>query len=412
MVDSPNPEDLKQSPAHDRHVELGAKFAEFSGWSMPLEYEGQGVLAEHTGVRERVGVFDVSHLGTLRVTGPGAVALCDAVFTNDLGSMGPGKARYTLLCTEDGGVIDDLIAYVYSPDDVLLIPNAANAARVAEVLAEDAPAGVTIQNVHEDVAIFAVQGPRSPEVMRRLGLPADLGYMAFEDVPAAEALAAVGITAAQQDDDGEINPHITVCRTGYTGERGYEILVDRAYAPDLLDAILRAGEPEGIVACGLGARDTLRTEMGYALHGHELSESITPWMARLGWAVGWGKESFHGQDALIRQRDEHEGIPWLMGIELTDRGVPRAEMRVFAPAQPADHAAARSAEAGGSGADAEMRDVGVVTSGTFSPTLKKGIALALLDPSVTPGDAVFIEARGRMLAGTVRETPFVQPSVR
>ena len=249
--------DLLHSPLHDRHVALGAKLAEFGGWDMPLEYAGGGVLAEHKAVREAVGLFDVSHLGKALVRGTGAAAYVNACFTNDLERIAPGKAQYTLCCDEDGGTVDDLIAYLRSDFEVFLIPNAANTAAVVAKLAGEAPDGIEVTDLHRDYAILAIQGPLSDEVLQSLDLPVDHEYMSFADA-----------TIAGKD--------ITVCRTGYTGERGYELVVPADDALDVWDAVIAAGEPYGIRACGLGARDTLRTEMGYPLHGHELSAEISP----------------------------------------------------------------------------------------------------------------------------------------
>jgi aminomethyltransferase len=240
------------SPLHDRHTAAGAKFADFGGWSMPVEYAGGGVLAEHTAVREGVGLFDVSHLGTATVRGPGAADFVNACLTNDLARIGPGQAQYTLCCVPDGepragGVVDDLIVYLHGPDDVLLVPNAANAAAVLARLADRAPAGVTVTDRHTEVAVLALQGPRSAEVLAAVGLPGELRYMSFAETPG---------------DDGD---EVTVCRTGYTGEHGYELLVAAERAGRLWDALLAAGEPEQIRPCGLGARDTLRTGIALAL---------------------------------------------------------------------------------------------------------------------------------------------------
>ncbi len=273
-------------PLHDRHVALGAKLAEFGGWDMPLEYAGGGVLAEHKAVREAVGLFDVSHLGKALVRGTGAADYVNSCFTNDLDRIVPGKAQYTLCCDEDGGTVDDLIAYLRSDFEVFLIPNAANTAAVVAKLQAEAPDGLEITDLHRDYAILAIQGPLSDEVLQsRSTCPVDHEYMSFADA-----------TIAGKD--------ITVCRTGYTGERGYELVVPADDAVDVWDAVIAAGEPYGIRACGLGARDTLRTEMGYPLHGHELSAEISPVMARAGWAVGWKKPTFWGKDALQRQREE------------------------------------------------------------------------------------------------------------
>jgi aminomethyltransferase len=364
---------LLRSPLHERHVALGAKFAAFGGWDMPLEYAGGGVLKEHAAVRESVGVFDVSHLGKATVTGPDAARYLNTCLTNDLGRIAPGQAQYTLCCDErTGGVVDDLIAYLHGPDDVFLIPNAANTAEVVRRLAATAPSGVTVTDRHRDFAVLAVQGPRSAEVLAGLGLPADHGYMSF--------LGA--------DLDGT---ELTVCRTGYTGEHGYELVVPWDRAGEVWDALFAAGQRYGIRAAGLAARDTLRTEMGYPLHGQDLSLSITPSQARTGWAVGWKKPAFWGREALLAEREA--GPPRLLfGLVSLDRGIPRPHMAVLA---------------GG-------RGVGEVTSGTFSPTRRVGIGLALLDSGagLAEGDEVEVDVRGRPSRCGLVRPPFVTPSVR
>ena len=275
---------LLQSPLHDRHVALGAKFAEFGGWSMPLEYPS-GVVKEHTAVREAVGVFDVSHLGKAMVSGPGAAAHVNATLSNDLGKIEPGKAQYTLCCDDTtGGIVDDLIAYFHDDEHVLLVPNAANTAEVVRRLAEGAPEGVKVVDHHTEYAVLAVQGTRSDEVLQAVGLPAGHDYMSFVE-------ADFGGTG------------VVVCRTGYTGERGYELIASNEVAGELWDRLMAAGEEHGILACGLGARDTLRTEMGYPLHGQDISIDVTANQARLGWAVGWKKEHFWGRDVLLAEKE-------------------------------------------------------------------------------------------------------------
>lgn len=363
--------DLLHSPLHDRHVAAGAKLAEFGGWEMPLEYAGGGVLAEHKAVREAVGVFDVSHLGKIVVRGAGAADFVNSCFTNDLRRIDSGQAQYTLCCDEDGGTIDDLIVYLRHDFEVLLIPNAANADAVYARLRAAAPAGVQVLNQHRDHAIVAIQGPSSEAVIESLRLPMRHGYMSF-----AEAVVA--------------GRQLTVCRTGYTGERGFELVVPAPFAVEVWDAVLDAGKPFGIRACGLGARDTLRTEMGYPLHGHELSAEISPVMARAGWAVGWNKPSFWGKEALEAQRAA-KTVPTLRGLLAQGRGIPRPGMTVL---------------------DDEGTALGEVTSGTFSPTLRQGIALALLEQSVEDGATVIVDVRGRSEAFTVTKPPFVQPSTK
>lgn len=358
----------RRTALYTRHVTLGAKLADFGGWEMPIEYPGGGVLREHEAVRHRVGLFDVSHLGKLTVTGAGAADFVNACLTNDLARITPGQAQYTLCCDADtGGVVDDLIVYLRSADDVLLVPNAANSAEVARRLRDAAPAGLTFTDRHDEFAVLAVQGPRAGEVLAGLGLPTGHDYMAFAG---AEWSGAA----------------VTVCRTGYTGERGYELLVPAGAAEQLWDALHAAVLAHGGLPCGLGARDTLRTEMGYPLHGHELSTAITPVQARVGWAVGWRKPAFWGRRALLAER-ERGADRLVRGLLALGRGVPRPELEV------------RSAGGGG--------PLGVTTSGTFSPTLKQGIALALLDRSVADGDEVVVDVRGRPLPCRVVKPPFI-----
>ena len=359
-----------RSPLHDRHVALGAKLADFGGWEMPIEYPGGGVVAEHTAVRDRVGIFDVSHLGKATVRGPGAADFVNACFTNDLRRIGPGQAQYTMCCDADGGVVDDLIQYFYADDDIFLIPNAANTAEVVRMVAAAAPAGIEVANAHRDFGVIAVQGPDSDEVLEALGLPTGHDYMAFREAT------------------WEGRP-VIVCRTGYTGERGYELLPRWEDTPALWDALVAAMAPYDGMPCGLGARDTLRTEMGYPLHGQDLSTEITPVQARAGWAVGWKKPEFWGRDALLAERAA--GPRRISrGLVLTGRGIPRAHCAVVR--------------------DGEV--VGEVTSGTFSPTRKIGIALALVDPSIVDGDEVGVDVRGRVLPATVTKPPFVEVQVR
>jgi aminomethyltransferase len=365
-------DDLLHSPLHDRHVALGARLAPFAGWEMPLQYTG--VVEEHTAVRERVGLFDVSHLGTLDVHGRGAAAVVDRVMTNDLARIGPGQAQYTLCCTEQGGVVDDLIVYLESPQRLRLVPNAANAAAVAERLRSAAPPGVHVEDHHQDVAVLAVQGPASAAVVSAVGLPVSMGYMSF-----ARARRA-GID-------------VTVCRTGYTGELGYELLVPATAAGELWDALMQAGDEAGIQPCGLASRDTLRTEMGYPLHGQDLSVDITPVQARLRWAVGWDKHDFTGKKALVAERAAGPARV-LRGLLAEDRSIPRPGMAVR-----------RTGPDVGTAVDA-----GVVTSGTFSPTLRIGIGLALLDAAVQDGDEVNVDVRGRPGRFVVTKPPFVQAS--
>jgi len=322
-------------------------------------------------VREAVGVFDVSHLGKGVVRGPGARDFVNARLTNDLRRIGPGQAQYTLCCDEhSGGVVDDLIAYVRSEDEVFLIPNAANSSQVVGRLQAEAPDSLQVEDLHRSLAVLAVQGPRSEELVTALGLPTGHDYMSF--------------TTA----DWQGLP-VTVCRSGYTGELGFELLPRWADAGPLWDALLEHGAQLGALPCGLGARDTLRTEMGYPLHGQDLSLDITPVQARSGWAVGWDKERFWGREALVREKQAGPRR-LLQGLESTGRGIPRAHMTVSRDGAP----------------------VGEVTSGTFSPTRRVGIGLALLDASVAVGEEVTVDVRGRACPMRVVRPPFVPSRVR
>jgi aminomethyltransferase len=362
--------DLLHGPLEDRHRELGASFAEFGGWLMPVSYAG--TVAEHTATRNAVGLFDVSHLGKALVRGPGAAQFVNSALTNDLDRIQPGKAQYTLCCNESGGVIDDLIAYYVGPDEIFLVPNAANTAAVVAALQKAAPTGLTITDEHRSYAVLAVQGPRSTNVLGELGLPTDMDYMGYADA----TLQGVPVR---------------VCRTGYTGEHGYELLPPWDSAGVVFDALSAAVTAADGQPAGLGARDTLRTEMGYPLHGHELSADISPLQARCGWAIGWKKNAFFGRDALLAEKEA--GPPRLLrGLRAVGRGVLRPELNVL-------------------NGDTT---VGVTTSGTFSPTLKIGIALALIDveAGIEDGQHVTVDVRGRGVECEVVKPPFVDPKTR
>ena len=362
---------MKISPLNQKHLDLNAKMADFGGWMMPIEYPGAGVLAEHAAVRERVGIFDVSHLGKASVRGVGALEFLNKCLTNDLTKIDDGSAQYTLLCTPEGGVVDDLIAYRNSETDFFLVPNASNTSDVVSVLQQQAPAGIAVTNLHNEYAVLAVQGPLAPKVLEALGINTDIDYMAFSHVNIAGA-------------------DVILCRTGYTGELGYELLPQTKDAVAVWDALVQAIAPlEGLI-CGLGARDTLRTEMGYPLHGHELSLEISPVEASASWAVGWKKEEFLGSEVLIEQKSgavQRKSV----AIKSLDRGIPRAGMNVK---------------------NSQGEVVGVITSGTFSPTLKHGIALALVTKEISVGDQLVVDVRGRESQSEVVKLPFVTSHVR
>ena len=370
------------SPLYQWHVDAGAKMADFGGWDMPIEYpkvmvgeQAGGVLAEHAAVREKVGIFDVSHLGKIGITGPGAIDFLNGIVTNDLSKISNGSSQYNLLCNEKGGVIDDLIVYRKSEEDLFLIPNAANCSAVLDVISKAAPSGIAVVNIHKSFGVLAVQGPLSGKVMESLGLDLSLDYTEFTvaTLPEYQALG-----------------RIIVCRTGYTGEFGYELVPAWSSTLALWELLVEKITELGGRVCGLGSRDTLRTEMAYPLHGHELSLEITPLEASANWAIALEKSGFNGKESLVNLK--RDGLSRrLRGLKSKDRGIPRAGMNVMT---------------------GDGKVVGIVTSGTFSPTLKQGIALALISTDISLGDELTIDVRGRVSKVEVVKTPFVESHVR
>ncbi|MGA1158523.1 MAG: glycine cleavage system aminomethyltransferase GcvT [Candidatus Nanopelagicaceae bacterium] len=365
----------RYSPLHEKHRALGAKLADFGGWDMPIEYpatSGGGVVNEHVAVRESVGLFDVSHLGKAEVSGEDALESLNAAFTNDLTKIGDGQAQYTMLCDPNsGGVVDDLIVYRKSRNDFLLVPNAANTAEVVRRLQSGNDSKkFSIRDCHEKYGVLALQGPKSSAVLNNLGVTSNLSYMSFQ----------VSNIAGSE---------VIICRTGYTGEHGFEILPLWSDTSKIWEALSNEIQKFGGRVCGLGARDTLRTEMGYPLHGHELSLEITPVQANAGWAVGWKKNTFWGREILLNEREM--GPKRIQrGLRLLEKGIPRLGMSVTASGKP----------------------IGVVTSGTFSPTIKCGIALALLASDIELGARVSIDVRGKLLDAEVVKPPFVESRVK
>jgi len=364
-------EALRTTPLTEQHRFLEAKLGPFAGWSMPIRFTS--TLAEHAAVREDVGIFDVSHLGTIAVTGPGAEAAIALTFTNDPTVLTDGSAQYTLCCDASGGVVDDLIVYRLDTERFLAIPNAANTAAVLAALRDPAAGtGARVADVTDRDAVIAVQGPRSLEL-------ADQVFAELDAVPrVASGTAPFAVTVVQHGDR-----ELLVCGTGYTGERGVELLVAAEDAVTVWTALREAGA----TPCGLGARDTLRLEMGYPLHGNELSLDVLPTEARLGWAVKLDRPEFRGRDALLAAK-EAGPRRCLWGIVADGRRPVRAELDVLRP-----------------GSD---EVVGRTTSGTLSPTLKQPIALAYLQGDLGPGDAVELDVRGHRVHGRVTKPPFVE----
>jgi aminomethyltransferase len=359
---------LSHTPLEEEHAALGAKMGEFAGWAMPIEYGG--VLSEHRAVRESAGLFDLTHLGKIDVGGAGAAAWLQEVVTNDVSSIDVGGAQYNLILTDEGGIVDDLIVYRPSEDRYLVVPNASNTDAVLAVVAGEDRSDVVVTH-RPDLVTIAVQGPRS-------------GAMVTPLFPEAEGLAFMTCAEGSYRD-----VVVLIARSGYTGEPGYELFVPEAVARALWRDLLGRGEGAGLTPCGLGARDTLRLEMGYPLHGNDISTDRTPLEAGLSWAVAFDKGPFRGRDPLLRQREE--GVPArLRALRMTASLIPRAHYPVFA---------------------GEER-IGEITSGTFSPTLKMGIALAYLSPADRwgPGARVEVDVRGRRGEAEVVRPPFVDRS--
>lgn len=350
---------MKTSPLDAVHRALGARIVPFGGWEMPLSYPS-GTLEEHRLCREQAVIFDVSHLGTVRVAGPASVDALQAAFTNDLRKVEPGRAQYTHLLDEtDASVLDDIIVWWLSPDVFDVMPNASNTDDVVRALARG---GLEVRDTTAERAVLAVQGPDARDRLARV----------------APDAAAVGRFRVERF---TFEGHAcTVAGTGYTGEDGVECAVPVAVAEAFWQAVTSAG----VAPAGLGARDTLRLEAGLPLHGHELGPGITSLNAGLGWVVSWDKGEFRGRSALERQRDA--GVrPVLRGLRTEGRRPPRADQTVLRDGAP----------------------VGRVSSGNFSPTLGCGIALAFVDPEVQPGDELAVDVRGEPLAARCVELPFV-----
>lgn len=350
------------------HRALGAKMTPFGGWDMPLQYAG--VLDEHRACRSGGVVFDVSHLGSVVVKGSGAFDALQGLLTNDLAKITPGHAQYThLLDARDAHVVDDIIVWWVSAEYFLVIPNASNTGPALSALGEAAEAAghSEVEDVTQTRALLAVQGPQSRKCLAQVA-------------PAAAGVAHFGVLGFTFD-----GVNCLVGGTGYTGEDGVELFVPKAAAPKMFEALLATG----LQPAGLGARDTLRLEMGYPLHGHELGPGITPLQAGLSWVVGWDKPEFRGKAALTAERER--GVARrLRGIVMDGRQAPRGGYLVY------------------SGDALVGEPIGEVTSGNFSPTLERGIALAFLAPEAPYGASITVDVRGRPAAGTVTRPPFLQ----
>lgn len=355
----------KKTPLYDTHVKYGGKIVPFAGYLLPVQYK-TGVIAEHMAVRTACGLFDVSHMGEFLLEGPDAVRNLNHLLTNDYTTMYDGQARYSPMCNEQGGVVDDLIAYKVRENHYFIVVNAANIEKDFAWMQAHISGDVTFRNISEEVGQLALQGPKAKEILEKL--------VPEESIPKKYYSANFS---------GEINGiRCVLSRTGYTGEAGYELYTPADRAAELWELLLTAGAEEGLIPCGLGARDTLRLEAAMPLYGHEMNDEISPIEAGLGTFVKLGKEEFVGKAAL-----EAKGEPKRVrvGLRVTGRGIIREHEDIYA-----------------NGAK-----IGQSTSGTHCPYLKAPLAMALIDAAYsTPGTAVEADVRGRRVAAEVVPLPF------
>ena len=353
-----------KTPLYDVHVREKGKIVPFAGYLLPVQYEG--VIAEHLAVRNQAGLFDVSHMGEITIKGPGALATLNHLLTNDFTRMSLGKVRYSVMCNENGGCVDDLLVYKFGEEDYFLVVNASNRHKDFEHMKKNILPDTEIEDISDSIAQVALQGPNSREIMKKV--------MKEEDIPEKY------YTAKRNVDIGGMNCIISY--TGYTGEAGYEIYMANEDAEKMWNLLREAGAEYGLIPCGLGARDTLRLEASMPLYGHEMDEEVSPLETGLDFAVKMDKEEFIGKKALLER-----GEPQItrVGLEIIDRGVLREHQDVYIGDE----------------------KIGHTSSGTFSPLLKTSIAMALIDKKHSAlGTVVEVDVRGRRLKAKIIEMPF------
>jgi len=368
---SPNPTPLKRTPLFDVHVKAGARMMPFGGWEMPVQYAS--IVEEHRAVRRAVGLFDVSHMGEFRVEGPAALAAVQRLTTNDAAALEVGQVQYALLCQPDGGIVDDLTLYRLAPDRFMLTVNAANIAKDWRWVTEHDAAGAGWADVSAETALIAVQGPRAEALVGRLADAdvAAIGYYRFASGRVADAPTLIS-------------------RTGYTGEDGFELYLPAERAEHVWSALTEAGRGDGVTPVGLGARDTLRLEMKYALYGNDIDETTNPIEAGLGWIVKPAKGDFLGRTEIEKVRAAGPRRR-LVGLQMADRSIARHGYRVLQ----------------------DGREVGVVTSGSYGPSVDRSIALAYVEAPLAPvGTELHVEIRGQGRPARVVKTPFHPPRVK
>lgn len=359
---------MKRTPFFSIHQRLGAKIVPFAGYEMPVQYSG--IVEEHHTVRNTVGVFDVSHMGEFFVEGPQALSFLQQVTINDVSKLVPGKAQYSAMCYDNGGIVDDLLVYRLAEDSFMVVVNAANIDKDWEWMKSHCPSEVKFENKSDNIALLAIQGPKSQVTLQKLT------QVNLSSIPYYHFVQG---TLAGVD--------MIISRTGYTGELGFEIYFDGVHAENIWDAIFDAGKEFNIAPIGLGARDTLRLEMGYCLYGNDIDQTTHPLEAGLGWITKLDKGEFIGKAAI--QQAKAEGLKRkLVGLMLNDKAIPRHGYSIIL---------------------ADGFAIGTVTSGTFSPSLGKGIAMGYVSLShSTVGSPVYIEVRGKKVEARVVQTPFLK----
>ncbi|UOQ65280.1 glycine cleavage system aminomethyltransferase GcvT [Hymenobacter volaticus] len=360
-------EDLKTVVLNDVHQQLGAKMVPFAGYNMPVRYSSD--LDEHRTVRRAVGIFDVSHMGEFRVRGPQALDLIQRVTSNDASKLAPGKAQYSCLPNEEGGIVDDLLVYKLAEEDYLLVVNASNIDKDWSWIQQHNTAGAEMENVSDEISLFAVQGPKAIAALQTL-TDADLSSIPYYSFVQGTFAGA---------------PNVIISATGYTGAGGFELYVPNEHARQVWDKVMEAGQPYGLKPIGLGARDTLRLEMGYCLYGNDINDETSPLEAGLGWITKFTKD-FTNADKLKTQKES--GVTRkLVGFLMDGPGIPRGHYELVN-------------EAG--------EKIGEVTSGTQSPSLSKGIGLGYVQTEFSaPGSKIFVQVRGKNHPATVVKLPFV-----
>ena len=359
---------MKTTPFTEKHIALGAKMHEFAGYNMPIEYSG--IIDEHITVCQGVGVFDVSHMGEFWVKGPQALAFLQKITSNNVAALAPGKIQYTCFPNEDGGIVDDLLVYQYEPEKYMLVVNASNMEKDWNWCVSHNTEGAELENSSDNIAQLAIQGPKAISVLQKL-TDIDLATIPYYTFK-------VGTFASEEN--------VIISNTGYTGAGGFELYFYPSDAMTIWNAIFEAGKPEGIKPIGLGARDTLRLEMGFCLYGNDLDDTTSPIEAGLGWITKFAEgKNFTNRAELERQKKE--GVTRkLCAFELQEKGIPRHGYEI---------------------ADAEGNVIGVVTSGTMSPVLKKGIGMGYVKPEFAKaGTDIFIKVRNKNLKAQVVKAPF------